>query len=68
MGVGDLAARGPHAAGRAAPIAPHVPAPAEDEQLGVVVAVDLDRRDVVGDAGDLRRPAACTMCSWFSGS
>ena len=34
-------------------IAPQVLAPAEHEQLGAVVVVELDRRDVVGDAGDL---------------
>ena len=67
MGVGDLAARRPSADGRtAAPIAPQVEPQPSTSTSASPVAVDLDRRDVPGDAGDLRR-AGRTMCSWLCG-
>ena len=55
MRVGDLGAGRPHPADGLADRAPRA-APPEHEQLGVGVALDLDRRDVVGDAGHLVGP------------
>ena len=57
MGVGHPVPAGPH------PLHPGGDgavggAPADDQHLGAVLVVDLGRRDVVGDAGDLGRPQA----------
>ena len=57
MGVRDLLAAGAHPADRGLDRAPRAP-PAEHEQVGVVRVVDLDRRDVVGDARHLLGPEA----------
>ena len=44
-------------------------APAEDQHLGAAIGVvDLDERDVVGDAGHLGHPQLRLIRSWLTGS